>query len=87
VLIAVGERYVSSSLAAILVATSRLLLALLSVRVSPADRPTAGVCSPGHRPRRRGGPARHRRRRRPNELFGAALVLVATLCYATARSS
>src|SRR5206468_3237478 len=40
VLIAVGERYVSSSLAAILVATMPLLLALLSVRVSPADRPT-----------------------------------------------
>jgi len=85
VLIAVGERYISSSLAAILVATMPLLLALLSVRISPADRPTGrrvlglviglggvvallGIDVGG----------------RPNELFGAALVLVATLCYATA---
>lgn len=85
VLIAVGERYVSSSLAAILVATMPLLLALLSVRLSPADRPSGlrvlglviglggvvallGIDVGG----------------RPNELFGAALVLGATLCYATA---
>jgi drug/metabolite transporter (DMT)-like permease len=85
VLIAVGERYVSSSLAAILVATMPLLLALLSVRISPADRPTSrrvfglviglggvvallGIDVGG----------------RPHELLGAALVLVATLCYATA---
>jgi len=85
VLIAVGERYVSSSLAAILVATMPLLLALLSVRISPADRPSGrrvfglviglggvvallGIDVGG----------------RPDELFGAALVLVATLGYATA---
>lgn len=85
VLIAVGERYISSSLAAILVATMPLLLALLAVRIAPADRPTrtrafglviglAGVVAllgidVGGR---------------PNELLGAALVLVATLGYATA---
>ncbi len=85
VLIAVGEQHVSSSLAAILVATMPLLLALVSVWLSPADRPTGlrivglviglggvvallGLDVGG----------------RPNELFGAALVLGATLCYATA---
>src|SRR5919197_246198 len=40
VLIATGERYISSSLTAILIATMPLLVALLSVRLSPADRPT-----------------------------------------------
>ena len=85
VLIAVGEQHVSSSLAAILVATMPLLLALVSAWLSPADRPTGlrivglviglggvvallGLDVGG----------------RPNELFGAALVLGATLCYATA---
>lgn len=85
VLIAVGERYLSSSLAAILVATMPLLLALLAVRLSPADRPNGrrlaglliglggvvallGIDVGG----------------RPHELFGAALVLGATLCYAIA---
>jgi drug/metabolite transporter (DMT)-like permease len=85
VLIAVGEQHVSSSLAAILVATMPLLLALVSVWLSPADRPTGlrivglvlglggvvallGLDVGG----------------RPHELFGAALVLGATLCYATA---
>jgi drug/metabolite transporter (DMT)-like permease len=85
VLIAVGERYISSSLAAILVATMPLQLALLSVWLFPAHRPAGlrlvglviglggvvallGVDVGG----------------RPNELFGAALVLVATLGYAAA---
>src|SRR6266540_1251774 len=40
VLIATGEQYISSSLTAILIATMPLLVALLSVRLSPADRPT-----------------------------------------------
>src|SRR5438094_10210952 len=40
VLIAIGEQYITSSLAAILIATMPLLVALLSVRFSPADRPT-----------------------------------------------
>ena len=85
VLIAVGERYISSSLAAILVATMPLQLALLALWLSPADRPRgrrivglviglAGVIAllgvdVGGR---------------PNELLGAVLVLVATLGYATA---
>jgi len=81
----VGERYISSSLAAILVATMPLQLALLSVWLLPGHRPTGlrlvglviglggvvallGVDVGG----------------RPNELFGAALVLVATLGYAAA---
>jgi drug/metabolite transporter (DMT)-like permease len=85
VLIAVGERYISSSLAAILVATMPLQLTLLALWLAPADRPTgrrivglviglAGVIAllgvdVGGR---------------PNELMGAVLVLVATLGYAAA---
>jgi drug/metabolite transporter (DMT)-like permease len=85
VLIAFGEQYLASSLAAILVATMPLMIALLSMRFSPADRPTGkrlvglgigfggvvallGVDVVG----------------KPAELFGAALVLVATLAYAIA---
>lgn len=85
VLIAVGEQHVSSSLAAILVATMPLQLALVAFWISPADRPTGirlvglviglggviallGLDVGGQ----------------PNELFGAALVLLATLGYATA---
>jgi drug/metabolite transporter (DMT)-like permease len=85
VLIAVGEQYLASSLAAILVATMPLLLALVAVWLSPKDRPTGlrvlglvigltgvvallGIDVAG----------------RPHELFGAVLVLLATLCYATA---
>jgi drug/metabolite transporter (DMT)-like permease len=40
VLIASGEQYISSSRTAILIATMPLMVALLSVRLSPADRPT-----------------------------------------------
>ena len=85
VLIATGEQYISSSLTAILIATMPLLVALLSLRLSPADHPTGlrlvglviglggvvallGIDVAG----------------RPDELFGAALVLVATLGYAIA---
>jgi drug/metabolite transporter (DMT)-like permease len=85
VLIAIAELYITSSLTAILIATMPLLVALLSLRVSPADHPTGlqlfglviglggvvallGVEVAG----------------RPDELLGAALVLVATLGYATA---
>jgi drug/metabolite transporter (DMT)-like permease len=84
-LIAVGEQHISSSLAAILIASMPLMVAALSVRFSPADKPTG--------PRLAGlflgfggvvallgvdvaG--------RPGELLGAALVLVATLGYAAA---
>jgi drug/metabolite transporter (DMT)-like permease len=84
-LIAVGEQHISSSLAAILIASMPLMVALLSVRYSPADKPTG--------PRLAGlligfggvvallgvdvaG--------RPGELLGATLVLVATLGYAAA---
>src|SRR6266702_1280013 len=80
-----GERYISSSLTAILIATMPLFVALLSVRLSPGDKPTGlrllglviGLCGvvallgidvAG----------------RPDELLGAALVLLATLGYATA---
>src|SRR6266581_4575893 len=85
VLIAMGERYISSSLTAILIATMPLFVALLSVRLSPGDKPTGlrllglviglggviallGIYVAG----------------RPDELLGAALVLLATLGYATA---
>jgi drug/metabolite transporter (DMT)-like permease len=85
VLIAVGERYITSSLAAILVATMPLLVALLSGSLSPADRPSpvrlAGLVTGfvgvaallGVDIAGRSG-----------ELLGAALVLVATLGYAVA---
>jgi drug/metabolite transporter (DMT)-like permease len=80
-LIAAGEQRVASSLAAILIASMPLMVALLS----PDDRPTGlrlaglvigfggvvallGVDVAG----------------RPGELLGAVLILVATLCYATA---
>jgi len=85
VLIAAGEQYIASSLAAILIASMPLMVALLSARLAAADRPTGlrlaglvlgfggvvallGIDVAG----------------RPGELLGAALVLVATLCYATA---
>src|SRR5262249_29958539 len=40
VLIAAGEQHISSSLAAILVATMPLLVAVLALRVTPAERPS-----------------------------------------------
>ncbi len=40
-LIATGERYLSSSLAAILIATVPLVVALLAMRFDPSERPTA----------------------------------------------
>lgn len=84
-LIAIGERHVSSSLAAILIASMPLVVALLSVRLSPGDRPRGlrlvglfiglggvvallGLDVAGD----------------ADELLGAALIIVATLCYATA---
>jgi drug/metabolite transporter (DMT)-like permease len=84
-LIAAGEQRVASSLAAILIASMPLMVALLSLRLSPDDRPTGlrlvglvigfggvvallGVDVAG----------------RPGEPLGAVLILVATLCYATA---
>lgn len=85
VLISAGEQRISSSLAAILVSTMPLQLALLSVWIHPEHRPTGwrlvglaiglggvvamlGIDVGG----------------RPGELWGAALVLVATVGYATA---
>ena len=85
VLIATGEQYISSSLTAILIATMPLMVALLSIRFAPDHQPTGlrvvglviglggvvallGIDVGG----------------RPNELLGAALVLVATLGYAAA---
>ena len=84
-LIALGERHVSSSLAAILIASMPLMVALLSVWFSPDDRPTglrlagllvgfAGVVA------LLGVDVAGR----PGELLGALLILVATLGYATA---
>src|SRR5829696_1979284 len=76
VLIATSEQYVASSLAAILISSMPLMVALISTRLSPADRPAGlrlvglllGIDVAG----------------RPGELLGAVLILVATLCYATA---
>jgi drug/metabolite transporter (DMT)-like permease len=84
-LIAVGERYIASSLAAILIAAMPLFVALLSVRLSPADKPTGLqliglVIGLGGVVALLGVEVAGRR----DELFGAALVLVATLGYATA---
>jgi drug/metabolite transporter (DMT)-like permease len=84
-LIAVGEQHVSSSLAAILIASMPLMVAVLSVWLAPEERPTglrlAGlvvglggvVALLGLDVAGRG-----------DELLGAALILVATLSYATA---
>ena len=85
VLIAIGERFISSSLTAILIATMPLLVALLSVRFAPAHKPSGvgvvglvigliGVVA------LLGVDVAGRR----DELLGAALVLVATLGYAAA---
>jgi drug/metabolite transporter (DMT)-like permease len=85
VLIATGEQHVASSLAAILISSMPLMVALISTRLSAADRPAGlrlvglflgfggvvallGIDVAG----------------RPGELLGAVLILVATLCYATA---
>jgi drug/metabolite transporter (DMT)-like permease len=84
-LIATGEQHVASSLAAILISSMPLMVALISTRLSAADRPAGlrlvglflgfggvvallGIDVAG----------------RPGELLGALLILVATLCYATA---
>jgi len=85
VLIAAGERYITSSLAAILVATMPLLVALLSMRLSPADRPTGRrllglVIGFGGVVALLGVDVAGR----PGELLGAAMVLLATLGYAIA---
>jgi len=85
VLVAVGEQYISSSLTAILISTMPLMVALLSLRFDPGERLTAGrfiglliglvgvIALLGFD-----------MAGRPEELFGAALILLATLCYATA---
>ncbi len=84
-LIAIGEQHVSSSLAAILIASMPLAMALLSVRFFPADRPTglrlvglfiglAGVVA------LMGIDVAGR----TDELAGAILILIAMLGYATA---
>ena len=85
VLIAAGEQYISSSLAAILVATMPLMVALMTLRLSPADRPscrrliglviglTGVIVLLGIDV---GG--------RLEELLGAAFILLATLGYAAA---
>jgi drug/metabolite transporter (DMT)-like permease len=84
-LISFGEERVSSSLTAILISSMPLMIALLSVRFSPEDRPTGlrlvglfvglagvvalvGIDVAGT----------------SDELLGAGMILVATLCYATA---
>ena len=85
VLIAMGERYISSSLTAILIATMPLFVALLSLRLSTADQPTGLrllglVIGLGGVVALLGVDVAGR----PTELLGAALVLVATLGYAAA---
>lgn len=84
-LISIGEQHVASSLTAILIASMPLMVALLALPLSPGERPggtrlvgllvgLAGVVAllgidvAGE----------------PDELLGAALILVATLGYATA---
>jgi len=85
VLIPLGERYITSALTAILIATMPLLVAAISFWVSPADRPgglrllglvigLAGVVA------LLGIDVAGKR----EELWGSLLVLLATLCYAIA---
>lgn len=84
-LIAVGEQHVASSLAAILIASMPLMVAVLSVRLTPDDRPglvrviglvvgLAGVVA------LLGVDVAGQ----PDELLGAGLILVATVSYAIA---
>ncbi len=85
VLIALGERHLTSSLAAILVATMPLLVALLSLGLRSADRPTGPrliglVLGFGGVIALLGIDVAGK----PAELLGAALVLLATLGYAIA---
>jgi drug/metabolite transporter (DMT)-like permease len=85
VLIAAGERYISSSLTAILVATMPLMVALFSLRLSPAERPTGRrllglLLGFGGVVALLGVDVAGR----SAELLGAALVLLATLGYAVA---
>jgi drug/metabolite transporter (DMT)-like permease len=85
VLIPIGERSITSALTAILIATMPLLVAAIAIRVSPADRlggaralglviglagvvALLGIDVAGKR----------------EELWGALMVLLATLCYAVA---
>jgi drug/metabolite transporter (DMT)-like permease len=85
VLIATGEQHVASSLTAILIASMPLMVALLSVRFSPDDRP-AGLRLVGLFIGFGGVVALLGIdvAGRPGELLGAVLILVATLGYATA---
>jgi len=85
VLIALGERYITSSLAAILIATMPLMVALLSWWLTPAERPTglrlAGLMIGfGGVVALLGIDVAGRR----GELLGAAMVLLATVGYAIA---
>jgi drug/metabolite transporter (DMT)-like permease len=84
-LIAAGEQRIASSLTAILIASMPLMVALLSVRLSPEDKPTGLrlvglVIGFGGVVALLGVDVAGR----PGELLGAVLVLVATLGYATA---
>ena len=84
-LIAVGEQYVASSLAAILVASMPLAVSLLAVRLLPEDRPTpirlAGlVIGLGGVVALLGIDVAVE----ADELLGATMILVAALCYAIA---
>jgi len=85
VLIATGERYISSSLAAILIATMPLLVALLAVWLAPAHRPTGLrivglVVGLGGVIALLGVDVAGR----SDEVLGATLVLASTLLYAIA---
>lgn len=85
VLIAMGERRISSSLTAILIATMPLMVALLSVKFSPTHKPTGLrvvglIIGLGGVVALLGVDVGGR----PGELLGAALVLGGALCYATA---
>lgn len=85
VLISVGEQHVSSSLAAILVSTMPLLLALVAIWLHPEHRPTGArlfglVLGLGGVVAMLGIDVGGR----PGELWGACLVLIATVGYATA---
>jgi drug/metabolite transporter (DMT)-like permease len=85
VLIALGERYVASSLASILIATMPLIVAVLALRYAPDERPTPGrlagliVGLAGVVALLGIDVAGH-----SGELFGAVCILVATVGYATA---
>ena len=81
-LIAAGEQRVASSLAAIVIATVPLLIALLALRFDPGERVRGRRLAGLSWGSAASSPRGHRRRRPPGRAPGRAALLVAALGYA-----